>query len=156
MTDIGKTNNYAFHRMPGHLLRRCQQISVGIFHDFCKDYKLTPLQYAVLAALHTAGPLDQVTLGGKVALDRTTTAHVINRLLNRNLVARKLSAKDRRFKIVSMTAKGRKQLAAVQPAVLASQKEILVPLTDEEAQQLVDLLEKVAVGNNAMSRAPQS
>ncbi len=57
-----------FLKTPGHLLRRCHQISVAIFLDECQVFDLTPLQYVTLSALATHGPLDKATSGGVVAL----------------------------------------------------------------------------------------
>src|SRR5580658_10623325 len=64
---------------PGHLLRRCHQISVAIFLDECQAFDLTPLQYVALSALATLGPMDKATIGGVVALDRTTVAVVTSK-----------------------------------------------------------------------------
>ena len=69
LDDLGNT--------PGHLMRRCQQIAVSVFLDECRSYDLTPLQFAVLAALLKGGPEDQVRLGGSLALDRTTISVVV-------------------------------------------------------------------------------
>ncbi len=146
----------SFQQMPGHLLRRCHQISVGIFHEYCRDHDVTPLQFAALVSLDESGAMDQVSLGGLVASDRTTTAHLVNTLLERGLVSRRQSAKDRRSKIVSITPRGRRQLAAIRADVEASQEALMAPLGAAERRQLAKLLDKLAAANNAMSRAPQS
>jgi MarR family transcriptional regulator, lower aerobic nicotinate degradation pathway regulator len=144
-----------FTQMPGHLLRRCHQISVGIFLHKCGQYELTPLQYVVLSALDSLGPSDQVSLGGVVALDRTTITHVITKLLDRSLISRKVSSKDKRFKIVKVTTNGQRLLRSVQTSVEAVQTQLLEPLTAEEAATLIQLLAKVSSANNDFSRAPQ-
>ncbi|HPE61303.1 MAG TPA: MarR family winged helix-turn-helix transcriptional regulator [Thiolinea sp.] len=144
-----------FSLMPGHLLRRCHQIALGIFHHQCRHFGITPLQYAVLSALEQRGTLDQVTLGGLVALDRTTTTHLVGKLLESGLVSRAINARDKRFKRVAITPAGRELLTRVAPHVQAVQDEIIRPLTPEEAEQLVSLLQKIALENNACSRAPQ-
>lgn len=144
-----------FFDMPGHLLRRCHQIAVGLFHDQCKRFNITPLQYAVLSALSHYGELDQVSLGGIVALDRTTTAHVITRLLQRDLLTRHASQTDKRFKIVQITDSGKKLLEQVRPTVDGVQEAIVAPLGESEVETLVSLLQKIAEGNNAYSRAPK-
>ena len=141
--------------MPGHLLRRCQQIAVAIFHDECESLELTPLQFAVLDSLAAEGPQDQVTLGGATALDRTTISVVIRNLEQRGLLRRDKSARDQRAKIVSISAEGNKLLASALPAVETAQRRILAPLEPDERRKLLELLEKLAAGNNALSRAPE-
>jgi DNA-binding MarR family transcriptional regulator len=109
----------------------------------------------VLDSLHTNGAQDQVTLGGVAALDRTTISLVIRKLEQRCLVRRSKSAQDQRAKIVTITAAGRKLVTAALDAVLIAQQRIVAPLDDDETQRLLQLLEKLAQGNNALSRAPE-
>lgn len=139
---------------PGHLMRRCQQIAVSVFLDECRDYDLTPLQFAVLIGLIKGGPEDQVRLGGALALDRTTIGVVVKNLEERGLVSRRVSDKDRRSKPVSITDAGIKLINDVLPAAEAAQERMLSPLTPAERRKFVDLLQKVADGNNSESRAP--
>src|SRR6516164_8316058 len=99
---------------PGHLLRRCHQIAVAIFLDECRAFDLTPLQYVAMAALATHGPLDKATIGGAVALDRTTVAVVVKNLEERGFVTIRPSDQDRRAKLIKITTKGLDLLSSVQ------------------------------------------
>jgi len=141
--------------MVGHLLRRCHQIAVAIFHDEGERYDLTPLQFAVLDSLLANGPQDQVTLGGAAALDRTTISLVIRKLEQRKLLRREKSEHDQRARIVTITAAGKYLFAEALAAVESAQQRIVAPLDDVETAQLLRLLEKLANGNNALSRAPE-
>lgn len=140
--------------MPGHLLRRCHQIAVAVFLEECARFDLTPLQYAVLQTLADSGPQDQVTLGGATALDRSTVTVVVRKLEQRYLLQRSQSEQDGRAKIVSLTKAGVALLREVRPAVDAAQRRIVSPLTVAEAATLLQLLDKLARGNNDLSRAP--
>ena len=144
-----------FTTMPGHLLRRCHQIAVAIFLEDCAQLDLTPLQFAVLQTLLISGPQDQATLGGATAMDRTTTALVVSKLEQRELLRRKRSSRDQRSRIVSITARGKKLIRRALPIVEAAQQRIVAPLNAKESERLVELLKKLAQGNNAASRAPQ-
>lgn len=143
-----------FSGMPGHLLRRCQQIGVAIFLEECDGLELTPLQFAVLQALASRGALDQVSLAGLTAMDRSSTAQVVGKLEQRELIGRQRSRADQRAKIVRITARGKQLLAAALPRVQAAQQRIVAPLDAAEREQLMALLKKLADGNNASSRAP--
>src|SRR5450432_229782 len=59
---------------PGHLARRFQQIAVAVFHAAVEEagYDLTPVQYAALTEIATQPGIDQATLAGLIAYDRTT------------------------------------------------------------------------------------
>jgi DNA-binding MarR family transcriptional regulator len=144
-----------FEHMAGHLLRRCHQIAAAIFLDECAAFELTPLQFAVLDSLLGNGPQDQVTLSGAAALDRSTISLVIRKLEQRGLVRRTRSEQDQRAKIVTITATGQKLVEAALGAVEAAQQRIVAPLDDDETQRLLQLLKKLANGNNALSRAPE-
>lgn len=140
--------------MPGHLLRRFQQIAVSMFLRECRHLDLTPLQFATLTALADAPPLDQVALGGLVALDRTTIGVVLRKLEARGLVTRMTSPRDRRSKMIRITASGRALLEAAWPHVQAVQAQLLAPLAAHERTQLVDLMRRVVEAKNGESRAP--
>jgi DNA-binding MarR family transcriptional regulator len=140
--------------MPGHMLRRFQQIAVSIFLKDCKAFDLTPVQFSVLAALSQASPLDQIRLSGLVALDRTTISLTVRRLEERGLVARQVSEKDRRAKLIRLTEAGRAFTEAVLPTVRAVQDKILAPLSASERELFRALLNKAVEANNQQSRAP--
>jgi MarR family transcriptional regulator, lower aerobic nicotinate degradation pathway regulator len=143
-----------FLDMPGHLLRRCQQIAVAVFLEECRSFDLTPLQFAILSALDRFGSMDQVTLGGATALDRTTIIVALKKLEERALITRATSEKDKRANIVAITDAGRQTFRAVSPSVLRAQRSMLSPLNARERAQLIALLKKMADGNNSLSRAP--
>jgi DNA-binding MarR family transcriptional regulator len=145
----------AFLKTPGHLLRRCHQIAVAIFLDECQAFDLTPLQYVTLSALAIHGPLDKATIGGVVALDRTTIAVVVKNLEQREFVTTRPSDHDRRAKLINITAKGLNLVASVQPLVAGAQDRTVAPLTPKERVELARFLRKIAEGNNLLSRAPR-
>ena len=139
---------------PGHLMRRCQQIAVSVFLDECRQYDLTPLQFAVLTTLLKGGEEDQVHLGGALALDRTTIGVVVKNLEERGLVTRTVSEKDRRSKPVSITRAGEALIYDAIGAAEAAQDRMLAPLTATDRKHFIRLLQKMADGNNDESRAP--
>ena len=144
------------HDMPGHLARRFQQIAVAVFLAEVEGagYDLTPVQYAALAAVSTNQGIDQVTLAGLIAYDRTTITGVIDRLVQKGLVARHESSRDRRARELKITDAGRRTLRSVTPAVEAAQRILLRGLTEKEAKELVRLLQKAIAAGNELSRAP--
>ena len=75
---------------PGHLARRFQQIAVAVFHAAVEEagYDLTPVQYAALTEIATQPGIDQATLAGLIAYDRTTITGVVDRLVQKGLLVR--------------------------------------------------------------------
>src|SRR5258707_3733026 len=103
MNERRQEDHADFRQMPGYLLRRCHQIGVAIFLDECKQLELTPLQFGSLAALDRFGPMDQVSLGGVMALDRTTILVVLSKLDRCGLIERRPSDNHKRSRIASIT-----------------------------------------------------
>ncbi len=141
---------------PGHLARRFQQIAAAVFHAEVEEagYDLTPVQYAALAAVSTHPGMDQASLAGTIAYDRTTITGVVDRLAQKGLVVREPSNRDRRAHELHITAAGRRILHSVEPAVQAAQRSMLRGLTDAEAKELMRLMRKAIEAGNQLSRAP--
>jgi MarR family transcriptional regulator, temperature-dependent positive regulator of motility len=142
--------------MPGHLARRFQQIAVAVFLAEVGDagFDLTPVQYAALAAIRTNPGIDQVTLAGLIAYDRTTITGVVDRLVQKGLLVRQASPRDRRARELQMTDAGRRTLRAMAPAVEQAQRIMLRGLSEKEARELMRLLRKAISAGNELSRAP--
>jgi len=142
---------------PGHLARRFQQIAVAIFHAEVEaaGHDLTPVQYAALSTIKTHPGIDQVTLAGLIAYDRTTITGVVDRLVQKGLLVRRANSRDRRARVLQITDQGRRILGEIEPAVEAAQRIMLRGLTTDEAEQFMRLLRKAIDAGNDLSRAPQ-
>jgi DNA-binding MarR family transcriptional regulator len=141
---------------PGHLARRFQQIAAAVFHAEMEDagFDLTPVQYAALAAIGTHAGMDQATLAGVIAYDRTTITGVVDRLVQKALVERTPSSRDRRAHNLLITKSGQQTLASIEPAVEAAQRSMLRGLNAAEAKELMRLMRKAIEAGNELSRAP--
>lgn len=129
---------------PGHLIRRCQQIAVALFMEECAGHDVTPIQYAVLSVLAARPGIDQSTLAGLAALDRSTIGDVVARLARRGLLRRAPDPADRRSRVLGLTPSGRRKLGAVESAVRRAQRRMLAPLDREERAVFLALLAKMA------------
>ncbi|UWQ90139.1 MarR family winged helix-turn-helix transcriptional regulator [Aliisedimentitalea scapharcae] len=145
------------YAMPGHLIRRLNQISVACFMDRMAQagLSLTPVQYAALCAIRDYPGIDQATVAGLVAYDRATLGKVIDRLQNRDLIQRDVSASDRRARVLTLTTAGQDLLRTASAHVQAAQPDILAGLSEAEQAQMLHLLQKATNAGNDRSRAPQ-
>jgi MarR family transcriptional regulator, lower aerobic nicotinate degradation pathway regulator len=140
--------------MPGHYIRRLQQIAVAIFLDESKELEVTPVQYAALQAISNDPGIDQRTLAGRIGFDTSTIGGVIDRLDARGLVLRSTSESDRRVRLLTLTASGRALARAVVPRMLRAQERILAPLPKAERELFMAMMRRLVEANNEMSRAP--
>lgn len=131
--------------MAGHLIRRLHQISTRVFTDRMQSegYDLTPVQYAAMDAIAAEPDIDQARIAAAIAYDRATIGGVIDRLEQKGLIERRISAHDRRARQVRMSEKGEALFADIQPVVQALQEDILSGLNEEERATFLTLAAKV-------------
>lgn len=140
--------------LPGHYIRRLQQIAVAIFIQETEAHGLTPVQYGALQAVANTPGLDQRTLARTIGFDTSTMAGVIDRLEARGLMLRNASPTDRRVRRLTATPEGLALLARVQPDMLRAQDRMLAPLPTSERVEFMRMLRTLVDTNNELSRAP--
>jgi DNA-binding MarR family transcriptional regulator len=139
--------------LPGHYIRRLQQIAVGIFMDETADVNVTPVQFALLFAASQETGLDQRTLAGRIGLDTSTIGGVVDRLESRELIERRVSPDDKRVRLLSVTPAGKKLLQGVMPAMLRAQDRMLAPLPKADRPKFMAMVKRIVEENNSWSRA---
>jgi MarR family transcriptional regulator, lower aerobic nicotinate degradation pathway regulator len=140
--------------MPGHLIRRLQQISFALFLNEAKAFDVTPVQYAALVAINDHPGIDQTALCNMIAFDRSTIGGVVGRLQKKKLINRVNGAHDRRTKSLHITPAGRRLIHDIAPAVRSTQRLILAPLEAGQRSAFMEMLKHLVHLNNAHSRAP--
>ena len=142
--------------LPGHYIRRLQQIAVAIFLQETEKHGVTPVQYAALQKVGGAPGIDQRTLARSIGLDTSTIAGVIDRLEARGLMQRSASPEDRRVRLLALTDAGEELLEAIEPDMLKAQERILAPLPKAERAEFMRMLRALVTANNELSRAPSA
>jgi DNA-binding MarR family transcriptional regulator len=140
--------------MPGHLARRVQQLAVALFAEEIGELNLTPVQYSSLQAVARHPGIDQKTLARGIGYDTSTIGGVIDRLEARGLVVRSMDERDRRVRLVSLTASGRATLAAATPRMLSAQARLLEPLARAERREFMRLMTRLIEANEGLSTIP--
>ena len=140
--------------LPGHYIRRLQQIAVAIFLEETEAQAITPVQFAALAEVARQPQVDQRTLARSIGYDTSTIGGVIDRLEARGLLQRHGSPADRRVRLLTLTDAGQALLAEVLPPMQRAQQRMLAPLADADRATFLRMLRQLVVANNALSRAP--
>ena len=125
---------------PPALARRFYQICVAMVADSVAGANLTPLQTAAMAYLNRKNGepgIDQNALAARLGVDRSHVTLLVEELVERGLIERRLNAADRRVRLLHLTSKGEKLFAQVLPANVAASKRILEPLTPDERKLFV-------------------
>ena len=112
-------------------------------------YNLTTTQFAVLESLLHLGSMSQNQISNKILRSSGNIVKVIDNLERDGLVIREVSAKDRRAKIVSLTAKGKSIINKIFPDHLISIIKTLSVLSEREQLELGRLCKKLGLGIDA-------
>ena len=141
--------------LPGHYIRRLQQIAVAIFLQETESTGVTPVQYAALQTVANSPGTDQRTLARSIGFDTSTIAGVVDRLEARGLLLRSASAEDRRVRLLSLTPDGQALLDEVTPGMQRAQQRMLAPLPRDQRAEFMRMLRVLVEANNELSRAPR-
>jgi DNA-binding MarR family transcriptional regulator len=133
----------AIHHMPGHYIRRLQQVAVALFAHAVDGADITPVQFAALVALRERRSLDQAALSALIGYDRATIGGVVDRLEAKRWVVREAGTRDRRTKLVSLTPAGAATLRRVTREVERVQVELLAPLALRDRRTFERLCRKL-------------
>ncbi|MBI1201079.1 MAG: MarR family transcriptional regulator [Rhodopseudomonas sp.] len=139
---------------PGFLIRRLHQIHVALFMEECAGESITPVQYSILTALDHIGAAEQIVLSGAVGLDTTNVADVLARLERQKMIKRRMSPRDKRMKIVSLTDTGRALLQRIDAGAARAHERTLAALSPTARARFMRDLETLVEANNDLSRTP--
>lgn len=142
------------YQMPGHLIRRVQQIGSALFAEECAALGVTPVQYAALMALRHFPGSDATRLSSLIAFDRSTIGDVLDRLETKGWIVRRPCPADRRIKRASLTEDGEKALTGATAAVERVQQRLLQPLGPEDRATMIQLLSRITEFHNDTTSAP--
>ncbi|MEY3341771.1 MAG: hypothetical protein RLZZ269_1682 [Actinomycetota bacterium] len=141
--STSSTSSYRLENQIGFLLRKAHQRHRSIFSKSI-GVRIATTQFAALASLFTDGPTSQNQLGRRTAMDSATITGVIDRLLQRGLVVTSASPDDDRLSIIDLTVEGRTLIEGLLPRGEEISADTLAPLTPQERETLVRLLEKIS------------
>ena len=80
MTKTSENRVPQRHRVPAHLARRFHQVCLGITAEVTERADLTPVEFAVIAALAEVPDTDQGSLAARLGIDAVSTHHLVHRL----------------------------------------------------------------------------
>lgn len=135
----------ARRRLPP-LLRRCWYGLNQAFRKRLAYLGLTPNQFTLLRWLEEddGGGVRQSTICTRMASDPNTIAALVERMQADGLVKRKVDPSDRRARLISPTAKGRRVYSKARPIAVDLQEEVLQAIPVGERELLLAQLEILA------------
>lgn len=111
--------------------------------EHLKPFDITVQQYNVLRILRGAGkPISTSDIRERLLDKMSDTSRMVDRLCQKGLVIRSICSSDKRLVDVTLSETGEKLLADLD-GMNNDMDEILGTLSEEEARQLSDLLDKI-------------
>jgi DNA-binding MarR family transcriptional regulator len=124
-------------------VRRASRVLTQIYDDAMRPLGLRMTQFSILQALALAGPRLQGDLAEFLALDGTAFTRALQ-LLRKHGWVKTVKGKDRRERWVSLSKSGGAELARIQPAWEAVQRQVRSALGEERWKMLTQLSTVVA------------
>jgi DNA-binding MarR family transcriptional regulator len=129
--------------IPGFLFRRLRQVAASMFFKRVGHLGITPEQYTILRIAEAEPGIEQVAVAARALLDASTTTDVLRRLEGKRYIKRKAGRRDKRTRLVYLTAKGLALLDRVEVGFESGQDDLLTPLAPEEREILIQLVRRV-------------
>ena len=128
----------------GELCARVNRRLVEAERPLLEGHGLAMWPYAVLTRLTAGEAPTQYALADDVGYDKTRVIAVLDGLEAAGLVTRRPDPSDRRARIITITAAGRRRQAAAQKDIRAMEESILSELPASERNLLVKALARLA------------
>ncbi len=133
----------------GYLVRRAGNLMTGRVEAVFSKHEITFAQWLVLMNLRDGMASTAAEIARGMCHDTGALTRVIDQLAGRGLIERHRSIEDRRTVELKLTDEGLRTVNALVPTVVCLLNTALSDFTQEEAQTLTRLLEKLVDGISA-------
>ncbi len=114
------------------------------FKQTLAPFDLEPREFALLRSVAFDEGQSQQTLGERLQIPRSRMVAIVDELEQRGLLERRANPDDRRVRLLHLTDTGRQLLQQAFAQALTYEQQISAPLSAQERDQLLDLLERIA------------
>jgi DNA-binding MarR family transcriptional regulator len=121
-----------------------QNVILENLNEILKPYDISGEQFNVLRILrgHKGCPANMCTIQERMIAKTSNTTRLVDKLLLKELVTRKVCKENRRKIEVFITQKGLELLVTLDPKIIAHEQKFSNNLNSSELEQLNTLLEK--------------
>lgn len=108
-----------------------------------KESVLTLNEFSAMEAIYTKGALQTKTLAESILVPNSSLTYVLDTLEKNGYICREKDSKDKRRQLIDLTPLGKEVFEKIYVEHYAHMKTIFDVLTDDEKEQLEQLLKKV-------------
>ena len=132
----------------GFLLSKLGVHAAGGFASVLAPLDISPGHFALLRFIDVAEGRSQQALADALALPASRMVALVDDLESLGFVERRRNPNDRRAHALHLTAKGHRMLEKATVLATAYEEKLCADLTSRERETLLDLLRKVAAGQD--------
>lgn len=125
-------------------LLRTSDLMKQVLKKDVANYGLNMTEFAVLELLYHKGEQPIQQIGDRILIASSSTTYVIDKLVSKNLVCRRTSAKDKRMTYASNTTEGTALMNEIFPHHAAKITELFSVLDEQELSTMKQALLKIS------------
>jgi DNA-binding MarR family transcriptional regulator len=130
----------AFLDSTWYALSRAGSLARQRWAGMIADFDISPGQYKVLMTLGETGSLCQQALAGLIGVDPRNAVPIVESLAERGLIERGVDRADRRRRVLTLTAAGRRMTADLESVGTRIEGDLLRPLPPGDTGRLRAML----------------
>ena len=116
------------------------------FQEVLEPLELEPGEFALLRAVDASEGESQNALAERLHISASWMVAIVDDLEQRGLLERRPHERDRRVRNLQLTAAGTRLLRKAEQHAQRFDQQVIDPLSETDARQLLDLLDRVAAG----------
>ncbi|PZX08146.1 MarR family 2-MHQ and catechol resistance regulon transcriptional repressor [Psychrobacillus insolitus] len=133
------------------VLSRAHKVIHECSNQFFQENGLNPTEFAVLELLYHKGKQPLQKIGNKILLASGSITYVVDKLEGRGYITRVSSPTDRRVTFAEITDEGNSFMDELFPRHEAQLVELMGALSEEEKDQVIELLKKLGLSIKNLS-----
>lgn len=130
------------------LSNRVSQTIAGLYEQ---RFGLAITEWRVMAVLGRFADLSAGEVAERTAMDKVAVSRAVAKLLERGLIQRDTHGNDRRRSVLALSEVGYSVYDEVAPMTLECERRLLTDLSEDEAEQLSRLIDKLSDGVGHMT-----
>ena len=131
--------------LPYQLSIVTNRISASFARLYSERFNLTIPEWRVMAVLGQQPGLSADEVCSETEMEKVPVSRAVSKLLDKGLLIRNFSGRDRRRSILCLSEAGYGMYAQIVPLALAYEAELKAALTEQEQSQLEILLNKLSI-----------
>ena len=141
--------------MPYRLSYSASLVSEAIAQRYSVNFNLTIPEWRVVAHIAEQSDITQQEIGLRTRMDKVTVSRAAIALAAHGFVSRNKNPVDRRSRLLSLTAAGRRLYAAIAPKALELERAVFGQFSAAEMAAFRNFLQRIdAAASAAMTAAP--